>query len=81
MYCGMVNMGRLPLEDIDEDGIFYSNDLMKTITKALKKANIEYLGFLSKRPLTQEDIARIVELQDKITNFGVSDIFTYFNQL
>ena len=73
--------GKAPTEDIDEDEIFYSTDPMKTVTKALKKANIEYLGFLSKRPLTQEDRTRIVELQNTITNFGVSGIFTYFYQL
>jgi hypothetical protein len=73
--------GKAPTEDIDEDIIFYSTDPMTTVTKALKKANIEYLGLVSKRPLTQEDRARIVELQNKITNFGVSGIFTYFYQL
>jgi hypothetical protein len=73
--------GKAPTEDIDEDEIFYSTDPMTTVTKALKKANIEYLGLLSKRPLTQEDRARIVELQNTITNFGVSGIFTYFYQL
>jgi hypothetical protein len=70
--------GKAPTEDIDEDEIFYSTDPMTTVTKALKKANIEYLGLISKRPLTQEDRARIVELQNTITNFGVSGIFTYF---
>ena len=70
--------GKAPIEDIDEDTIFYSTNPMTTVMKALKKANIEYLGFLSKRPLTQEDRARIVELQNTITNFGVSGIFTYF---
>jgi hypothetical protein len=52
---------------------------MKTITKALKKANIEYLGLISKRPLTQEDMARILEIQTTITNFGISGIFKYFH--
>jgi hypothetical protein len=70
--------GKAPTEDIDEDKIFYSTNPMTTVTKALKKANIEYLGLISKRPLTQEDRARIVELQTTITNFGVSGIFTYF---
>jgi hypothetical protein len=70
--------GKAPTEDIDEDEIFYSTDPMTTVTKALKKANIEYLGLISKRPLTQEDRERIVELQNTITNFGVSGIFTYF---
>ena len=70
--------GKNPTEDIDEDEIFYSTDPMKTITKALKKANIEYLGLLSNRPLIEEVRERIVELQNKITNFGVSGIFTYF---
>ena len=70
--------GKAPTEDIDEDEIFYSTDPIKTVTKALKKANIEYLGLISKRPLTQEDRARIVELQTTITNYGVSVIFTYF---
>ena len=51
---------------------------MKTVMKALKKANIEYLGFLRKRPLTEEGGAIIVEIQNKINNFGVSGIFTYF---
>jgi hypothetical protein len=51
---------------------------MTSITKALKKANIEYLGLISKRPLTHKDRERIVELQNTITNFGVSRIFTYF---
>jgi hypothetical protein len=68
---------KAPTEDIDEYEIFYSTDPIKTVAKALKKENIEYLGFLSKRPLTQEDTTRIVELQNKITNFGVSGIFTY----
>jgi hypothetical protein len=67
-----------PTEDIDEDEIFYSTNPMTTVTKALKKANMEYLGLISKRPLTQEDRERIVELQTTITNFGVSGIFTYF---
>ena len=70
--------GKAPTQDIDEDEIFYSTNPMTTVTKALKKDNIEYLGLLSKRPLTQEDRARIVELQNTITNFGVSGIFTYF---
>jgi hypothetical protein len=70
--------GKAPTEDIYEDKIFYSTNPMTTVTKALKKANIEYLGLISKRPLTQEDKARIVELQTTITNFGVSGIFTYF---
>jgi hypothetical protein len=73
--------GKAPTKDIDEDEIFYSTEPMTTITKALKKANIEYLGLLSKRPLTQEDRERILELQNTITNFGVSGIFTYFYQL
>jgi hypothetical protein len=73
--------GKAPTEDIDEDKIFYSTDPMTSVTKALKNANIEYLGFISKRPLTQDDRARIVELQNTITNFGVSGIFTYFYQL
>jgi hypothetical protein len=72
--------GKAPTEDIDPQ-IFDSTDPMKTVTKELKKANIEYLGLLRKRPLTQEDRARIVELQNTITNFGVSGIFTYFYQL
>jgi hypothetical protein len=67
-----------PTEDIDEDEIFYLTNPMTTVTKALKKANMEYLGLISKRPLTQEDRARIVELQTTITNYGVSGIFTYF---
>jgi uncharacterized protein YqgV (UPF0045/DUF77 family) len=67
-----------PTEDIDEDEIFYSTNPMTTVTKALKKANMEYLGLISKRPLTQEDRERIVELQTTITNYGVSGIFTYF---
>ena len=65
-----------PTEDIDEDEIFYSTNPMTTIMKALKKANMEYLGFINKRPLTQEVGARIVELQTTITNYGVSGIFT-----
>jgi hypothetical protein len=73
--------GKAPTKDIDEDKIFYSTDPMTIVTKALKKANIEYLGLLRKRPLTQKDRARIVELQNTITNFGVSGIFTYFYQL
>jgi hypothetical protein len=44
--------GKDPIEDIDEDKIFYSTNPMTTVTKALKKANIEYLGLISKRPLT-----------------------------
>jgi hypothetical protein len=67
-----------PTEDIDEDEIYYSTNPMTTVTKALKKANMEYLGLIRKRPLTQEDRERIVELQTTITNFGVSGIFTYF---
>jgi hypothetical protein len=81
MYCGMVNVGRIPQRILMRNEIFYSTNPMTTVTKALKKANIEYLGLLSKRPLTQEDRERIVELQNKITNFGVSGIFTYFYQL
>ena len=50
---------------------------MTIVTKALKKANMEYLGLISKRALTQEDMARIVELQTTITNYGVSGSFTY----
>jgi hypothetical protein len=63
---------------MDEDEIYYSKNPMTTVTKALKKANMEYLGLINKRPLTQEDKERIVELQTKITNYGVSGIFTYF---
>jgi hypothetical protein len=70
--------GKAPTKDTDDDEIFYSTDPMKTVMKALKKANIEYLGFLRKRPLTEEGGARIVEIQNKINNFGVSGIFTYF---
>ena len=73
--------GKTPTKDIDEDEIFFSTDPMTTVTKALKKANIEYLGFLSKRPLIEWDRARIVEIQNKINKFGVSGIFTYFYQL
>jgi len=73
--------GKAPTEDKDEDEIFFSTDPMTTVTKALKKANIKYLGFLSKRLPTQEDRERIVELQNTITNLGVSGIFTYFYQL
>jgi hypothetical protein len=73
--------GKAPIEDIDEDEIFFSTDPMITVMEALKKANIEYLGFLSKRPLTWEDWERIVELQNTITNLAVSGIFTYFYQL
>ena len=32
--------GKSPIEDIDEDEIFYSTDPMTTVTKALKKANM-----------------------------------------
>ena len=70
--------GKAPTEDLDEDKIFYSTDPIATVAKALKKENIEYLVLFCKRPLTQEDRARIVELQTTITNYGVSDIFTYF---
>ena len=70
--------GKAPTEDIDEDEIYYLTNPMTTVTKALKKANMEYLGLISKRPLTHEDMARIVELQNTITNFGLSGIFTYF---
>jgi hypothetical protein len=73
--------GKAPTEDIDEDRIFYLIDLMTTVTKALKKYNIKYIGFLSKRPLTQEDREIIVELQNTITNFGVTGIFAYFYEL
>jgi hypothetical protein len=51
---------------------------MTTVMKALKKANMEYLVLISKKPLTQEDRERIVELETTITNYGVSGIFTYF---
>jgi hypothetical protein len=71
--------GKAPSKDIDEDKIFYSTNPMTTVMKALKKANIEYLGLISKRPLTQEDRARILEIQTTITNFGVSGIFKYFH--
>ena len=67
-----------PTEDIDEEEIYYSTNPMTTVTKALKKANMEYLGLISKRPMTQEDRERIVELQTTITNYGVSGIFIYF---
>ena len=50
---------------------------MTIVTKALKKANMECLGLIRKRALTQEYRARVVELQTTITNFGVSGIFTY----
>jgi hypothetical protein len=73
--------GKAPTEDLDEDEIFYSTDPIETVVKALKKENIEYLGLFRKRPLTQEDRERIAELQNLITNFGVSGIFTYFYQL
>jgi hypothetical protein len=72
--------GKAPTEDL-EDEIFYSTDPITTVVKALKKENIEYLGLFRKRPLTQEDRERIAELQNLITNFGVSGIFTYFYQL
>ena len=55
--------GKPPTEDIDEEEIFYSTNPIETVTKALKKANMEYLGLITKRPLTQEDRERIVELQ------------------
>ena len=71
-------MVQAPTEDIDEDEIYYSTNPMKIATKALKKANMEYLGLIRKRPLTQEDKERIIEIQTTITNFGVSGIFTYF---
>jgi hypothetical protein len=64
-----------------EDEIFYSTDPIATVVKALKKENIEYLALFHKRPLTQEDRARIAELQNLITFFWVSGIFTYFYQL
>jgi hypothetical protein len=67
-----------PTEDLDEDEIFYSIDPIETVVKVLNKANIEYLGLFCKRPLTQEDMERIAELQNLINNFGVSFIFTYF---
>jgi hypothetical protein len=73
--------GKASTEDIDEDEIFFSTNPMETIMNALKNTNIEYIGFLSKRPMTQEGRARIVELQNTITNLGVSVIFTYFYQL
>jgi hypothetical protein len=57
---------------------FFCYYLFHFLNVALKKANMEYLGLISKRPLTQEDRARIVELQTTITNYGVSGIFTYF---
>ena len=71
--------GKAPIEDFDEDEIFYSTNPTTTIVRALKKENIEYLGLFCKIPLTQEDRERIAEIQNLITNFGVSCIFTYFN--
>jgi hypothetical protein len=44
--------GKAPIEDLDEDNIFYSTDLITTVTKALKKANTKYLGLFCKGPLT-----------------------------
>jgi hypothetical protein len=41
-----------PTEDINEDEIYYSTNPMTIVTKALKKDNMEYLGLISKRPLT-----------------------------
>jgi hypothetical protein len=41
-----------PTEDIDEEKIFYSTNPMTTVMKALKKAKMEYLSLISKRPLT-----------------------------
>jgi hypothetical protein len=76
-----VQHGKAPIEGIDEDKIFCPTYPMTTIIKALNKAKIEYLCLLRKRPLTEEDRERIVELQNTITNFGVSGIFTYFYQL
>jgi hypothetical protein len=73
--------GKAPTEDIDEDRIFYSIDLVTIVMKALEKDNIEYMGFLRKGTLTQEDREIIVELQNTITNFRVSGIFTYFYEL
>ena len=44
--------GKAATKDIDKDKIFLSTEPMTTVMKALKKANIEYLGFLRKIPLT-----------------------------
>jgi hypothetical protein len=67
-----------PTKDNDEGEIHYLTNPMTTVTKAFKKANMEYLGLIRKRPLTQEDREIIVELQTTITNFRVSGIFTCF---
>jgi hypothetical protein len=70
------------LDDEDlEDEILYSTNPTKIVAEALKKETIEYLGLFCKRPLTQEDRERIAELQNLITDFWVSGIFTYFYQL
>jgi len=73
--------GKAPTKDLDEDKIIYSTKPIAIVVKALKKANIEYLGLFLKRPLTWEERERIAELQNLITNFWVSGIFTYFYQL
>jgi hypothetical protein len=73
--------GKAPTEYLDEDEIFYSTNPIATFVKALKKENIEYVGLFRKRSMTQEDRTKIAEIQNLITNFGVSGIFTNFCHL
>jgi len=51
-------------DEVIEEEIFYSTNPMETIRKALKRENIELLGLISRRPMTEEISARINELKD-----------------
>ena len=41
--------GKPPTENLDEEEIFYSTDPIETVTKALKKAKMEYLGLIQQK--------------------------------
>jgi hypothetical protein len=63
-------------DEVIEEEIFYSTNPMETVRKALKRENIELLGLISRRPMTEEINARINELKAQIHSYGVSGIFT-----
>ena len=58
-----------------EEHIFYSNDLMGTMKKDLKKSNQELLRLIKIRPMTEEIKARIGDLMKTIVQYEVSVIF------
>ena len=68
-------------DDVSEYEIFNTLDPMKMISQLLRKANRDLTTYACKWPKTNDDKAKMVELQQKIKGYVVSVINYNFYKL